>query len=120
MSRRLFPIGLYFRQKDNLIFVILCLLLNLASWFWLFFQIHPQAEPIFLHYNILFGVDYVGEWWRIIFLPLSGLAIFLINTTLSWVFYGEDRFSAQFLHAIDVLCQIFILIASTILVFLNV
>ena len=57
-------------------------------------------EHLFLHYNIIFGVDLAGEWWRIFFVPLVGLFVFFANFGASWFFYGEDKILARFLSVI--------------------
>lgn len=116
----MYSIKLYFKHWPNLIMLPLAFLLNLATWFWLLLQIKPQTDPIFLHYNILFGVDYIGEWWKVLYLPIAGLFIFLVNGILGWVLFSKDKFATQLLNFMSVLCQVFILIAAALLVFLNV
>jgi len=100
--------------------VSLASLANLLAWIWILFQIKPQDELIFLHYNILFGVDYVGEWWRVFYLPITGLFIFIVNFLIGWVLFHKDKFISVILQAVSLICQIFILVASALLVFLNV
>ena len=117
---KIYPIKLYFKTLPNLIMILASLLVNILSWLWLVFQIHPQPEPIFLHYNVLFGVDYLGSWWKVFYLPLFGLLILLTNFIIGWSLFGKDKFIAQILNAVSVFCQIFIFIASALLVFLNV
>ena len=116
----MYPIKLYFKHLSNQILLPVSLLLNIATWVWLLWQIKPQTEPIFLHYNILFGVDYIGEWWKVLYLPIAGLFIIFINGILGWVMFGKDKFSAELLNFVSVVCQVFILIAAALLVFLNV
>jgi hypothetical protein len=115
-----YPLRLYFKSLTNIICIGVCLLLNFALWSWLFWNIGPQAEPIFLHYNILFGVDYVGPWWQIAFVPATGLVIILINTLLGWLLSSKDVFLAHVLNFISVLIQVILLIVGYLLVFLNV
>lgn len=117
---KFYPIKLYFKSLPNLIMLLASFLINILSWLWLIFQIRPQQEDIFLHYNILFGVDYLGSWWKVFYLPIFGLLIFLINTIIGWALFGKDKFIAQILNAVNLFCQIFIFIASALLVFLNV
>ena len=115
-----YPFKLYISYKPNLFIFILAFLANIASWVWVLWNIRPQEDTLFLHYNILFGVDYIGEWWRVLFLPITGLLIFIINFVLGWLLFHKDKFISIILNSISLLCQIFILIASSILVFLNV
>jgi len=98
--------------------VILSLSLNLFSWFWLKLQL-PNISELFLHYNVLYGVDYIGESWKIFFVPLIGLIILSINFFMGWLLYKKDKFMAQILNFVAVLCQIFIIFSTFVLVFLN-
>lgn len=116
----LYPPKLYFKNKYNLFLLSTALVLNLFIWFWLFSEIRPQYDMIFLHYNILFGVDFFGPWWQIVYVPLSGLFILLVNTVVAWLLFYNYRFFSFLLNFISVFCQIFLLIFSSILIFLNV
>ena len=99
---------------------ILALLINIANWVWILLYIRPQNDLIFLHYNILFGVDYIGEWWRIYFVAITGLIIFIINFLLGWLLFSKDKFVSILMNIVNVISQVFLLIATAILVFLNV
>jgi len=117
---KIYPIKLYLKNLFNLITLILSLAINILSWLWLIFQIKPQQEDIFLHYNILFGVDYLGSWWKVFYLPIFGLLILITNNLIGWLLFGKDKFIAQILNAVNLFCQIFIFLAVALLVFLNV
>lgn len=85
--------------KDRWIFVSALFLLvsQLFMWGYGAFFIHPTTDQIFLHYNVVFGVDLIGEWWKVFAAPVGGLAIFLINFLLSWYCYGQDKIMSRFL-----------------------
>ena len=119
MSNPTYPIKLYLKNRFNFIALVLSVSLNLANWLWLITQIRPQAELIFLHYNILFGVDYVGEWWKVYYVPLTGLIIILINFIVGWFLFNKDKFVAILLNIASILSQAFLFIAAALLVFLN-
>jgi len=116
----LYPIKLYVKHLPTLLFIGISLLLNIFTWIWLLIEIRPQTEPVFLHYNILFGVDFVGEWWQALYLPISGLAIIVVNAAMGWLLFSRDKFLAQILNGISLFCQLFLLFAAALLVFLNV
>ena len=120
MSKSTYPIKLYLKYRPNLVMLTLGILINLFTWGWIMFQIRPQEELIFLHYNILFGVDYVGEWWKVFYLPLVGLFIFITNFVVGWVLFHKDKFVSIILNAVSLIAQVFLLVASALLVFLNV
>ena len=115
-----YPLKLYLKYLPNLIMLSLALVINIAVWVWIFITIQPQSETIFLHYNILFGVDYIGEWWRVFFMPMTGLLIFVLNFLVGWALFHKDKFVSIILNAVNVMCQILVLVASSLLIFLNV
>ncbi len=96
------------------------LVINAATWIWLLWNIRPQEQLIFLHYNILFGVDFLGAWWQVLTIPLAGLFILLINAFLGWMLYTKDSFVALLLNVTAVLVQVLSFVAAALLVFLNV
>ena len=120
MPKTFYPIKLYLKSWPNLITLTLSLLINIFVWIWLLWNIKPQTEMIFLHYNILFGVDYVGVWWKVIYLAIGGLAVLIINSTLGWWLFDRDKFFSHVLNAVALFYQIFLLIAAWLLIFLNV
>ena len=95
-------------------------MLNLVTWAWLLWQIRPQSEALFLHYNILFGVDSIGDWFEILYLPLSGAFILSSNAAAGWLLFSRDKYLAHFLNATAVICQVCLLMAALLLVALNV
>ncbi len=115
-----YPLKLYLKHFPNLVMLPLSLALNIFMWLWLIIRIKPQVEPIFLHYNVMFGVDYIGEWWRIFYLPMFGLIIWLVNAVLGWLYFSKNKFVAQLLNFVTLLCQIFLLMVCGMLIFLNV
>jgi len=116
---QLYPIKLYFKNWPIFITTVVSLCMNVATWVWLLIEIRPQTDPVFLHYNILFGVDYVGEWWQVLYLPISGLVIIVVNAVMGWLLFGRDKFLARILNSISLFCQLFLLIATALLIFLN-
>lgn len=120
MNGNFFPIGVYVKQKPVLIFSVLSVLLNIFMWVWLWYQIGPRPDAIFLHYNILFGVDLLGVWTQIFSVPLAGAAILIINFFLGWILHGQDKLASYLLNFSHFFCQLLLVVVSLILVFLNV
>ena len=89
-------------------------------WAWLLWNIRPQDESLFLHYNILFGVDLIGSWGQIFYIPLVGAIIFVVNFLLGWFLFKKTELPAYLLLAMSILCQIFLGITASLVVFLNV
>ena len=120
MKQKLYPIKLFLKYKPNLIMLGSSAVMNIATWSWFAWNIRPTEDQIFLHYNILFGVNLIGAWYKIYNLPLLGLFILLINTGIGWVFFKNDRFVSIVFSSIALICQLIIFISALLIVFLNV
>ncbi|NTW27728.1 MAG: hypothetical protein HGA36_05360 [Candidatus Moranbacteria bacterium] len=100
--------------------IIGALLVNVANWVTIGFFIRPVDFPIILHYNVYFGVDVIGAWWQIYFLPLIGLVIFSVNTVLGYLFYQQkERIVAHLLILATFIVQVGISIAVASLLLIN-
>lgn len=116
----MYPLKLYLRHPFTATLLVLNGIVNLVIWLWLIVQISPQDQPIFLHYTVLFGVDAVGEWYRVFDLAIAGLVIFLVNACIGWFTFAEEKFIAHFLQSTALIAQLFIFVAATLIVALNV
>lgn len=119
MENQLYPLKLYLKSLPNRVILSLWLVLNFTIWGWLIWHIQPQQDPIFLHYNILFGVGQLGPWWKLYLIPVLGLIIGFVNGTIGWVTFHKDKHISYFLNATTVLCHLFLGISTYLLVFLN-
>jgi len=100
--------------------IIAALVVNVANWISIVYFIRPVDFPIILHYNIYFGVDVIGSWKQIYFLPVIGLLILSINTTLGYLFYQQkERIAAHLLLLATFIVQIGISIAVASLLLIN-
>lgn len=100
--------------------IIGALLINAINWGLIAFFIRPVDFPIILHYNVYFGVDVIGAWWQVYFLPLIGLAILSVNTVLGYLFYQQkERIVAHLLILATFIVQIGITIAVASLLLIN-
>lgn len=96
------------------------LLLNAANWGLIAYFIRPVDFPIILHYNVYFGVDVIGSWWQVYFLPLIGLLILFVNTTLGYLFYGSrERIVAHLLMLATFTVQIAMTVAVASILLIN-
>lgn len=95
------------------------LIINLLLWGALAYLFQPQEEPIFLHYNIFFGIDLIGPWWKIFYIPLSGFIILLINTSLSAASFKEDRALSFTVMSATIFFELFLFLTSFLIVLIN-
>lgn len=83
-------------------------------------NIRPTAEQIFLHYNVVFGVDLIGAWWKIYYLPLAGIMVIPLNYIMGLYFYGHDKLLARILTCFVVFFHVFLVIAAVLIVDKNI
>jgi hypothetical protein len=96
------------------------LFLNAINWGLIAFFIRPVDFPIILHYNVYFGVDLIGPWWQVYFLPLTGLLILTVNAIVGYKFYGiKERTATHLLMLATFIAQVALTIAVASLIVIN-
>lgn len=111
---------LYFRDWRINVPLAGSVILQAIMWWYVAARISPTSEQIFLHYNIIFGIDLVGEWWKMFYLPASGAGILLVNYLLSYFLYGSDRLLARLISFLTVFIEILLLVGIVLIVRLNI
>ena len=118
-------LGIFFSQeffRSALMHWVLigALILNGINWGLIAFFISPVDFPIVLHYNVYFGVDVIGAWWQLYFLPAIGLIIMIVNTVLGYLFYQKkERIVAHLLMLATFIAQISMTVAVASLLIMN-
>lgn len=94
------------------IHLLLSGVLNFIIWI-LAVIIFYKAEQslLIIHYNILFGIDWVASKPTIFLLPVIGLIVFVVNTLLSWRVGKYDDLSKHLLLGGAVVVNLFLLLA---------
>jgi hypothetical protein len=93
--------GEFFRSSLVQWMLIVTIFLCLSSWGIIIFYIRPIDLPIVLHYNVYLGVDIVGDWWQLYFLPIIGDLFFIINTVLAYLFYQKKERLAGYIFLLS-------------------
>ncbi|MBU0597856.1 hypothetical protein KKF61_02565 [Patescibacteria group bacterium] len=83
-------------------------------------KVKPQEDPIFLHYNIYFGVDLIGNWYLIFLMPAIGLACFFINLVFSYIIYKRSKIISYVILGITGYIELIIAIASLLIIRQNI
>lgn len=94
-----------FRDWYVQIMLFTTLILNLSLWALIYKRVEPTPDPVPLHYNIYFGINYVGEWQKIFIMPFVGIFIAFANTALSYFLYVKNKVSAYILITASMLSQ---------------
>ncbi|MBU0612782.1 hypothetical protein KKB10_02075 [Patescibacteria group bacterium] len=99
--------------------VLISLLLNLGMWVILYIFIKPSPEPIYLHYNIYFGIDLIGEWYKIYLIPLTGLIVILVNYLAGVIMYSSKRVLSYLVVIFAIPVNLFLALSAILLAFIN-
>ena len=107
----------YFNLKDFLVKprfylpIFVALLLNVLIWLFLIIKIKPSVNWIPLHYNVYFGIDFLGPWVYIFVYPFLGLLIIFINSFISIKLLILEPILAKILIWSALLVQIIIIMS---------
>jgi len=119
IENMLYLLKVFFRDLWISLSLIFCGFCQGLSWWWILARGRFGGESFFLHYNIIFGVDLVGEWWRVFFLPLGGLLVIAVNLAMGIFLYNSDKFFSRLLALAAAGIQAAVLTAVYLLVSLN-
>lgn len=114
-----------FVKKDRIIKItlILSVLFNLINWGLIYYRftrfLAGQEESMILHYNIYFGIDKIGNWTSIYYLPLIGIAILLVNLLGGYLLYHKDKLISYFFLSTALLAQILLILATFFIIVVN-
>ncbi|MEA2064747.1 MAG: hypothetical protein U9O66_00425 [Patescibacteria group bacterium] len=108
-----------FKDKAMSLCFFASLLLNIFIWIGYFLNIKNGESLIYLHYNIYFGVDFIGAWYKIFIIPIFGLIILLINYFISIRIYLNNKFASYILAGSALFAQFILLFASIAIIWIN-
>lgn len=106
-------------RRGEIVLFGITFFLNIASWALVLWKIPYTTEPIFLHYNIYFGIDLTGSWWKIFTTPILGIAIIIINTLLA-IFATDHPFIQRMIAVITLVLECMTFFAAILIVRLNI
>lgn len=109
----------YWHDKYISSALVVSIFINLINWVYLALNRTGGDYPIILHYNLFFGVDFLGNYNMVFLIPLVGIIIFLANSLLGHIFYKAEKLAAYILTINIFLVQCFLLLASYLIVEVN-
>lgn len=87
-----------------------------------YFELYPEImtkTAVPLHYNIHFGVDMFGAWWRVFTPSIVGLLIIVINSILAFIYWSKDKMLSYCVLSTSVALQVFLILATIFMTLLN-
>lgn len=106
----------FLKNRPNVICLVLFCLLNALTWAYIFLKIKPQADPIYLHYNIYFGVDLIGEWYRIFILPAVGILIGVVHFFIARVVHRKNIIISYIILWLAIGLQLILLLSTHLII----
>lgn len=96
------------------------LAINALAWFLLWWKIPFTTSPVYLHYNIYFGIDLTGSWWQLFWLPASGLVIIIINGLMIFKLKKIPKVMQIIIMVATLVMQVMTLLSAVLVVLLNI
>lgn len=115
-----YPPKLYVRDWWILTPLIATAIVQIFMWCYILSNISADAQQIFLHYNIIFGVDLIGDWWKILYLPGAGIGVLLINYSLSFLLYSSEKALSRLLALMTAVFHVLLMVAIVVIVGINI
>lgn len=109
----------FFADPYNFIGLGISAVLNIIHWTILYYKIKPGNNTIVLHYNVIYGTDFVEKSLFIYWIPLLALMLLILNTILSIVFYNREKIASYFIDFSTIAVQAVFLVASIVLIIIN-
>ena len=88
--------------------------------FWKIFPIRNARSVFALHYNIYFGIDLIGAWWKFFLVPSAVLAIWAVNLVIASAAYRDHRNLSYFATGITLLLELLSFLALLLIVLSNI
>jgi hypothetical protein len=110
----------YFQSAIAFWLTVLSLVANLLDWILIKIFIQPIDLSIILHYNVYLGVDMLGNYQRVYFLPLIGLILFGINLSLAIFLYRKkERIASYLLMIATLMIQLSLIVSTVSIIIIN-
>ncbi len=94
--------------------VIILALWGLSAW-----KFRPREEPIFIHYNVYFGVDWVGPWYYGYIIPVSALAVLGLNFLFIRHIHEKNSSMSHIIVSWTTIALLFLSVSQGLMILLN-
>lgn len=106
-------------EKSTFVLFFGALVVHALVWAMLFWKLPPTDATLFLHYNIYFGVDLTGGWNGLLWIPLTGATILVMNVVLLLAMKAVPRVLQHVVAIMTLLLQLVVLSALWLVVYIN-
>lgn len=106
-------------DRINLISLGLSGLLNIIHWAILYIKIKPDQDRVLLHYNVVYGHDFVDRSLYLYWIPLLALILLIVNVIAAAAFYKREKLASHFISIATFAVQIVFFVATINLIVMN-
>jgi len=102
----------FFHITWTRIYLVIFIFLNLIAWILAhLLKINVDQDLIFLHYNIIFGRDWIGQTGMVYLWPLMGLGLIFLNLAVVLGLYKKYKVLTQILLVAAATSNVIIILA---------
>lgn len=109
----------FIADRTNSVSLGLAGLLNIIHWTILYIKIKPAQDDLLLHYNVVYGADFIGKSLYLYWIPLLALILLLLNVAIAALFYKKEKLASYFLSSASIPVQMVFLVATVNLILVN-
>ena len=110
----------YLRYPWVVIPFIVSGLIQASMWWYVVRHIGPTENQVFLHYNVILGIDLAGSWQELYYIPATGTALLLINFVAALLLFRTERIVAGIIAVTTAIWSILLFVGLYIIVGLNI
>lgn len=115
---------IFFRDRWYFGGLLSSVLLNIAIWaliIWRFDVLYRVGgSQLALHYKVVYGIDFLANWYYAVLLPLGGLAFIVLNYFFARMAYHYQRLAVYSLVLTAVFAQCILLWAMHLIIRVNI
>lgn len=91
----------------------------LGMWGISFWTFRPKEEPVFIHYNVYFGVDWVGPWYLGYIIPVSATMLVGLNLLFIRHIHEKNLSMSHIIFSWTTLALLFLSVSQILMILLN-
>lgn len=115
-----YALKIYFRDIYIWLPLALSVLILGGLWWYIMSHIHPTGDQIFLHYNIIFGIDLAGSWQKMYYLGGEATGVVIVNYIAAFFLHRDNAILARITSLLTVPLIAFVAYAIVLIVGLNI
>jgi hypothetical protein len=109
----------FISDRMNSVGLGISLLINIIHWSILYFKIKPDLDNVLLHYNVVYGADFIGKSMYLYWIPLLAFILLIVNIGLAISFYHKEKLASHFISIASIAVQLVFFAATFILILVN-